>query len=76
MQRIHKEDLSDGEDEVIIMEEQEVNLDKIEEEMEQIYSSDEDEEAGWVQHSSNADLGQTVKYKIVCIMFNVIFIVG
>lgn len=58
--RINKADLSDGEDEVIIMEEQEVNLDKIEEEMEQIYSSDEDDEAGWVQHSSNADLGQTV----------------
>lgn len=43
------------------MEEQEVNLDKIEEEMEQIYSSDEDDDAGgWVQHSSNADIGQTV----------------
>jgi len=56
----YESDESDNEDEVIILEEQEVNLDKIEEEMENIYSSDEDDNEAWVQQSGNADDGPTV----------------
>jgi len=49
-EELRPEDPDEAEEEVLILDEQEVNLDKIEEEMEQAYSSDE-EEAGWIQQS-------------------------
>jgi hypothetical protein len=52
--RIKKDEVnSDDEDDVEILDDNEVNIEKIEEELDEIYSSDEeDNDGGWVQQSA------------------------